>query len=53
MEQDKTRLIFLNNIDAFVGPDLETIGPFAADQEAGLPKRIADVLINKGDAEKV
>ena len=52
MEQSATRVIFINNVEQFIGQNLETIGPFAADQEAELPKDVAEVLIGKGDAER-
>ena len=53
-EQDvPVRVIFLGTVDQFIGPDLSPIGPFKTDEEAELPKIVADALINKGIAEKV
>lgn len=47
------RVLITNPIDAFVGPDFETIGPFSPDEEAELPKQIAEILISRGDAAKM
>lgn len=43
------RVKFLKPMPAFVGPDLETIGPFEEDQEVELAEGIAEILL-KNDA---
>lgn len=53
-ENDSTlRLIFLGNVDQFIGPDLSPVGPFRVDEEAELPRMVAEVLLRKGVAEKI
>lgn len=54
-ELDKdTKMVRLTMaVPKFVGLDLEIYGPFEEDDVAGLPKEIADVLIEKGRAEEL
>ncbi|MBD3248668.1 hypothetical protein GF336_01345 [Candidatus Woesearchaeota archaeon] len=44
-------VIFKENIEKFLGDDLEEYGPFEKDQTAELPSGVADILINSGKAE--
>ena len=41
---------FLDSIEQFVGEELEMYGPYAADDEAELPRELADILIGQGKA---
>ncbi len=44
---------FLNHMPSFLGPGLETYGPFLAEDIASLPCKIADLLAEKKRAEKI
>lgn len=44
---------FLITTPQFVGPELEDYGPYSTDETVELPIKVADVLINKGNAEEV
>jgi len=53
-KEEKNRTIrFLSPIPRFVGPNLETYGPFEEDEITTLPERIAHVLIEKNRAEMI
>jgi len=52
-EEDVVLIRFLHAVPKFVGKELETYGPFEAEDVASLPKDIAKVLIDKGRAEKI
>jgi len=52
-EPTTSRIKFLENIDQFVGEELEPYGPFENEEEATLPKELADVLISQGKAEEL
>lgn len=43
---------FLEPVDQFVGEELETYGPYNADDIASLPAALADILIGQGKAEQ-
>lgn len=43
------RVRFLRPMPAFVGPDMQTLGPFDEDQEAELDEEVAEILL-KNDA---
>jgi len=38
-------------VQEFVGPELNSYGPFKKDDIASLPAKVAQVLVNKGSAE--
>ena len=43
----------LEDIEKFLGEDLEEYGPFQQGESALLPKNIADILITNGKAEEI
>ena len=45
-----TNVKFLDKIEQFVGKELELYGPFDKNDEAKLPRELADVLIKQGKA---
>ena len=47
------KIKFLKPTPQFVGPELEEYGPYSVDETIELPIKVADVLINKGNAEEV
>ncbi len=49
-ESTKIKVKFLQKVDQFVGKELELYGPFEPETTAILPKEMADILINKGNA---
>lgn len=50
----KTKSIkFLQNIDQFVGDEMELYGPFSKDDEAELPTTLAEILVGQGSACEV
>lgn len=51
--EKSTTIRFLSAIPRFVGPNLETYGPFEEDEITALPERIANVLIGKNRAEVI
>ncbi|MBI1970373.1 DNA replication complex GINS family protein [Candidatus Woesearchaeota archaeon] len=53
LAQDRVPVRFLGPMPKFVGPELEIYGPYAQDDQASLPKQVADILLEKGKAEKV
>ena len=53
-EEPKTdKVKFLHAVPKFVGPDLQVYGPFEENDEAELPIKIVDVLVNKGRVEEI
>jgi hypothetical protein len=46
-------ILFLKNVEEFVGMDGESVGPFDEGQIANLPKNIAKILVDDGKAEYV
>ena len=44
---------FLEEIEEFVGPELETYGPFSSNTVAALPAAIAEIFLSTGSAEEV
>ena len=48
---EKVNVRFLKPLGKFVGEELETYGPFDEGDFARLPKNIAKVLVNKGEAK--
>jgi len=47
------KIKFLKHTSQFVGPELEEYGPYSINETVELPIKVADVLINKGNAEEV
>ena len=53
-KHDEMKLVlFLDNIEEFVGPEGRTFGPFKKDDIVNLPKQIADILVSDGKSEVV
>ena len=52
-ESNNIKVKFLQKVDQFVGKELELYGPFEPEATAILPKEMADILINKGNAIEV
>ncbi|MBI4146943.1 DNA replication complex GINS family protein [Candidatus Woesearchaeota archaeon] len=46
----KKHVKFLDNIEQFVGEELEMYGPYATNDEAELPCELAEILISQGKA---
>lgn len=44
---------FLENVQQLVGEEMELYGPFMRDDQAELPKAIADILIGQGSAKEM
>lgn len=44
---------FIRPVPRFLGPELETYGPFEEDDIASLPSKIADILVDKERAENM
>jgi len=44
---------FIRPVPRFLGPELETYGPFEEDDIASLPSKIADILVDKERAENI
>ena len=51
VDEDIKKIKITHEIPKFIGSDLNEYGPFQAGDEADVPPKIADVLINKGRAE--
>ena len=53
-EEPKIKTVkFKENIEQFVGKNLEVYGPFSQDDEAKLPSEIAQILVKQGKVEEV
>jgi len=50
-EPTELKLKFVEDTPEFVGPDMETLGPFVKDDVSVFSKQIADILLSKGCAE--
>lgn len=48
---EKVRIV--SNVPEFMGTDLESYGPFEEGEKTELPEENADILVNRGSAEKV
>jgi DNA replication initiation complex subunit (GINS family) len=48
---DRKRITFMQDLDRFVGKELEEYGPFKTGENAVLPNDIAELLIRKGHAQ--
>ena len=44
---------FIKPVPKFLGPELEHYGPFEPEDIASVPSRIAQILVNKGRAERI
>ncbi len=51
-EEDEVVVKITSEVPEFMGTDLETYGPFEEGEEAEVPKENAEILINRGNAEK-
>ncbi len=49
-EKTHKTVTFLDNIEQFVDEDLNPYGPYQAQQQATLPKALADILLGQGKA---
>lgn len=49
----KKNISFLEDVDQFVGEELELYGPYKAQEQAELPQEVADVLIRQGKAAQL
>jgi DNA replication initiation complex subunit (GINS family) len=57
-EEDQTeegyeKVEIVSKVPEFMGTDLESYGPFEEGEKAELPEENADILVNRGSAEKV
>ncbi len=50
-ESDTVQVKFLHETEEFIGPDLESYGPFAANAVAAIPQQIANIFLTEGIAE--
>ena len=50
IEAAKKHVKFIDAIEQFVGEELEMYGPYAANDEAELPRELAEILISQGKA---
>ncbi|MFA6889022.1 MAG: hypothetical protein WC254_06015 [Candidatus Woesearchaeota archaeon] len=53
IESGAVEVKFLHETEEFVGPDLESYGPFATNAVATIPQQIANIFVTGGIAEKV
>lgn len=53
VKEAKVRVKMLEAIQAFVGADLQTYGPYAAGEDVSLPEKNAGLLVEKGKAAKL
>lgn len=44
---------FIDAVDQFAGPELELYGPYQPEDEAELPKELADILVSQGKAAEI
>lgn len=47
------KIKFIQKVEPFIGPELDTCGPFEPEQTQELPAEIADILLEKGSAVEV
>jgi DNA replication initiation complex subunit (GINS family) len=50
-EHEKLRVAILEEVQAFMGTDLNLYGPYSAGEEVELPERYAKLLVDKGKAK--
>ncbi|MFT4868331.1 MAG: DNA replication initiation complex subunit (GINS family) [Candidatus Nanohaloarchaea archaeon] len=53
LEDGYEKVKIVSNVPEFMGTDLESYGPFEEGEETELPEENADILVNRGSAEKV
>jgi DNA replication initiation complex subunit (GINS family) len=53
LEEGYEKVKIVSNVPEFMGTDLESYGPFEEGEETELPEENADILVNRGSAEKV
>ena len=53
LEQKNDMIVFLDDVEEFVGFDGKPIGPFDKGQIVNLAKEVANILIEGGRAEKL
>ena len=46
-------IVFKEKVSKFVGPDEKEVGPFEEGDIANLPKKIVEILVSDGKAEKI
>ena len=51
VENDFVKVLFLKPVNKFVDEDLNYYGPFDEDETASIPKKIAMILVSKGEAK--
>jgi len=52
-EEGYEKVEIISEVPEFMGTDLESYGPFDEGEKAELPEENADILVNRGNAEKV
>lgn len=52
-EEGYEKVEIVSKVPEFMGTDLESYGPFEEGEKAELPEENADILVNRGSAEKV
>ena len=52
-EEGYEKVEIISEVPEFMGTDLESYGPFEEGEKAELPEENADILVNRGNAEKV
>jgi DNA replication initiation complex subunit (GINS family) len=50
--KNSIRLVAIRDIDAFVGEELETYGPYKKDDPISVPMSMARILLKRGDAKE-
>lgn len=53
LEEGYEKVKIVSNVPEFMGTDLESYGPFEEGDQTELPEENADILVNRGSAEKV
>ncbi|MFB6182883.1 MAG: hypothetical protein ABEI78_02355 [Candidatus Nanohaloarchaea archaeon] len=51
--EDYTTIKITSEVPEFMGTDLETYGPFNEGDKARLPEENAEILVNRGNAERI
>ncbi|PSH02257.1 MAG: hypothetical protein BRC26_01475 [Nanohaloarchaea archaeon QH_8_44_6] len=52
-EEGYEKVEIISEVPEFMGTDLESYGPFEEGEKAELPEENADILVNRGNAQKV
>lgn len=53
IQEGYEKVEIVSEVPEFMGTDLESYGPFEEGEKAELPEENADILVNRGSAEKV